>query len=644
MDLTLVLTLKWKSFVENSSANSGIGMIPDFLTFVFESVSVILRFLVGALLAALIGLLNVVVWVIVVFSTAAPMIISGLYEATIDRQVLRAVEKDVLESQAGKTKEKNPHRVKYQIHLLYAVLVGNLKLRGTEDSDDHVERAWADVEHLIEDLDPADEEKAKKYGKEKEKTGARLKTMLACQASFGASIGAPVAFYLGSFLFSVFGNHSKLGDSDVSLALAFGEWWMTLPHVAIVSGCLLAGNNPNTLEAIVSGIDKRISPTNNDPAMTTTKKKKKKKSKFLDGVLASFYPSVYQPVWMWERGRNKANWFKEVKKRHPKMFTTDTDSQDPDSQGPDSQGPNSKVAALSETPESKNALLSWLQKLWRDHLTTPQLKYIPKVGSFQWIFLLLTASILIVVPFVLAYVTSFYTPTIGLSCRTFTFVLYFIFQSLLTMVWFYDFAVKDHEGAHKSIFLYFLAWLFFIGSSFTAIIGTFMQIVGVYRNCLCNIPMGYWGSRDFHYTVSTNTAEGIFYAGRYWLSTGIASICLLVIFCYFGWWYQRHWRSRFDDVVDNILDVKPVVKPSTKKREGFRALKSGKNGSTANLGKTGSATTPEKSKTTNDPEPMGTIPEPAQNNPQPEQVATAPTAGKPGQDDDAIEKVRETTK
>jgi len=644
-------------------------MLPDLLTFVFESVSVILRFLFGALLAASIGLCNVIAWVIIVFSSAAPMILSGLYEATIDRQFLRAIKKDVLRYQESNTKKNNPDRVKYQIHLLYAVLVGNLKPRKyskdqpTEDSEVHVERAWADVEHLIEDLDPAPEEKAKKYEKEKEKTGARLKTMLACQASFGASIGAPVAFYLGSFLFSIFGNHSKLGDSDVSLSLAFGEWWMTIPHVAIVSGCLLAGNNPNTLEAIVSGIDKRIPsmtnspPTNNDPAMSNslptkhnlamnvdpatnndTSTKKKKKSKYHEGVLATFYASVYQPVWMWERGRNKQNWFKEVQSQYPQMFTAHTDPE-----GTHFKGPGSNVPALSNTPEPKNALLSWLQKLWRDHLITPQLKDIPKVGGFQWIFLLLTASILIVIPFVLAYVTSFYTPTIGLSCRTFTFVLYFVFQSLLTMVWLYDFVVNPHEGASKSIFVYLLAWIFFSGSCFTAIIGTFMQIVGVYRNCLCNIPMGYWGSLDFHFPVSTNTAEGIYYAGLYWLSTGIASICTLVIFCYFGWWYQRHWRSRFDDVVDKILDVKPVIKLSSKV---LKAPKSVKDGSATTQAKDGGATFPRKDGSTATPENGKSTNglESAQHNPQPGQDATAPTVGKLGKDDDVIENVGETMK
>lgn len=96
-------------------------------------------------------------------------------------------------------------------------------------------------------------------------------------------IGAPIAFYLGSFLFSVFGNHSKLDESDVSLSLAFGEWWMTIPHVTIVNGCLLAGNNPNTLEAIDFSTDQILLQPSGDKGMWTL-----------------FYKSLL-PVCIWER-------------------------------------------------------------------------------------------------------------------------------------------------------------------------------------------------------------------------------------------------------------------------------------------------------------------------------------------------------
>lgn len=521
---------------------------------------IVVKFLFGALIAATIGLLNVVVWVLVVFSTAAPMILSGLYEATIDRQVLRAIEKDLGRSKTrqnktaddSEIKANEARRLKYQIHLLYAVLVGNLKLQKSGTTlfaqDTHetslkspetnqassttmqedVDRAWSDVEVLVRGLDPAVGET--KYANEKRNTKTRLNTMLECQASFGATIGAPVAFFLGSFLFSVFGNYSKLGDSDVSLSLAFGEWWMTIPHVAIVSGCLLAGNNPNTLEAIVSGIDQ-----GNFPEV----------DKLKDKMWAPFYKSVYQPVWMWERGRNKHNWFQKVQKQYLKNPS-----------GAEGKTAESNVTE-SRNSERNHTWWGWLNTLGK-HLTTPPLSEIPTVGKLQWIFLLLTASVLIVIPFVLAYVTSFYTPTIGLSCRTFTFVLYFVFQSLLTILWLYDFHKNKDQDAPPSTTVYFFAIFFFIGCSFTAIIGTFMQILGVYRNCLCNLPMGYWGSRDYHFTVSTNSAEGIHYAGLYWLSTGIASICLLVIFCYFGWWYQRHWRMRFHGVVGKILPENSV--------------------------------------------------------------------------------------
>lgn len=628
---------EWNEFKKDAEDASILVIIQRFIGFVLGNIVIVLQLFIRALLAAAIGLINVVVWVLVVFSAAAPMILSGLYEATIDRQVLGAIEKDILgcqdpqnkgkvedsqngedhpggkddkknkihpkdyyehdkddenddpriekdragEKQSGNKKKNDPSRVRHQIHLLYAVLVGNLKLRKTTDKkgktpvtemtgqtslgiqgptqkhpdtqgtsqDSNVDRAWDDVSAMLQDLDPL--RNPGKYEKEKEKTATRLKTMLGCQASFGATIGAPVVFFLGSFLFSVFGNSEKLGDSDISLSLAFGEWWMIIPHVAIVSGCLLAGNNPNTLEAIVSGIE-QVSP----PKDKSVKKSAK-------GIWTPFYKSVYQPVWMWERGRNKRNWIQKVqalvqeeekakKEEQVKENLTSQSDKEP-----------------RESEESKKP--SWWRAHWRRCLSSTKLEDVPRVGRLGWTFLVLTASVLIVIPFVLAYVTSFYTPTIGLSCRTFTFVLYFIFQSLLTIVWFYDFSRKEHHTFYDTCTctptaFYFVTFLFFLGSSFTAIVGTFMQILGVYRNCLCNIPMGYWGSRDFHFTVSSNSADGIYYARLYWLSTAIASICLLIIFCYLGWWYQRHWRARFNKVVEDVLDVRLPKKKDRRKR------------------------------------------------------------------------------
>jgi len=311
--------------VEWGICKEDLDLEPDFwgkleLLFGFFSKVLLLAFqlLSKAIAAAILGILNAFIWVVIVFSTAAPMIFSGLYEASIDRQVLRAIEKEV-----GKLKDTpgiadKDKGVKHQVHLLYAILVGNLELQqpkssgeggaGTAASEEtHKKttdnmpsglsaaeikaagRAWHDVDHLVREFDHKEEHA-------KNRMGRRLLTMLGCQASFGASIGAPIAFYLGSFLFSVFGNHENLGSADTSLALAFGEWWMTIPHVAIVSGCLLAGNNPNTLEVI----------GNTEVAPKSTDRKGFWQS--IKDTYTPFYDSVYQPVWMWERGRSKRNW------------------------------------------------------------------------------------------------------------------------------------------------------------------------------------------------------------------------------------------------------------------------------------------------------------------------------------------------
>jgi hypothetical protein len=82
-----------------------------------------------------------------------------------------------------------------------------------------------------------------------------------------------------------------------------------------------------------------------------------------------------------------------------------------------------------------------------------------------------------------------------------------------------------------------------------------MQIVGVYRNCKCMVPIAHWGNPDeFMVTLSTNHADNIKYAEQYWKNNGIAAIVLLGIVCYSGWWYQRHWRLRLSNCIDDVVN------------------------------------------------------------------------------------------
>jgi hypothetical protein len=63
-----------------------------------------------------------------------------------------------------------------------------------------------------------------------EETKSRLHAMLECQHSFGTTVGSPVAFFIAAFIYTLVNTLSGLGNETLSLSLAFGFWWMTVPQ------------------------------------------------------------------------------------------------------------------------------------------------------------------------------------------------------------------------------------------------------------------------------------------------------------------------------------------------------------------------------------------------------------------------------
>ena len=389
----------------------------------------LLLMLFRATFAAGIALLNTLIWMAVVFSAAGPMIMSGLYEASLDRKVIRSILHELRTEKRRAMKEASgdlPRRPRdrnseievfyKRVHQLYAILVGNLQLpekADIVDEPDEPRSVWKDVYHLVkpprhrwvgraksnereasEEEDrikpamsgeiEADDKQMALDSAYRRITDTRLKGMLDCQASFGAAVGAPVVFFVGSFLFGVISNLSDVGDNDTSHALAFGMWWMTIPHVAIVAGCLLAGNNPNTLEIIVSS--EKGGPWD---------EREIQKRQGFGRFYLSFYQSVYVPVEMWARGKNKKIWIDELFFRY------------------------------GASPTSKDA--------------EGRGKYVARHGKgefhfdiWNWIGMVNITVGLMVLPFVLAFLTSYYTPVcigdgflpnIGQCCPLLTFPL-----------------------------------------------------------------------------------------------------------------------------------------------------------------------------------------------------------------------------
>ena len=281
---------------------------------------------------------------------------------------------------------------------------------------------------------------------------------------------------------------------------------MVIPHIAIISGLLLAGNNPNILEGIVER------PTC-EPQKAYLR------------LFALVYESRYIPAWIWHRGRSKKIWIERV-----------------------CEGPN------NNTPQVLKGL-----------------KIKTKIDDWMVIYIL--AWFLIFIPSLLAFLTSFYTPTIGLSCRSMTFLTYVLCQSWLIALWAWDIEsthLDDKGVPHTPVTR--LRWgragvqsrqacvwwpLVVFGGICAACIaigGTLMQIMGVFRNCLCNVPLKYWvpWPRDFSFVVSTNSAQDIESAKILWKCTGGSAIAFLGFIAFVGWWYQRRLKYQFKFLVDSL--------------------------------------------------------------------------------------------
>ncbi|KAH8910654.1 hypothetical protein BR93DRAFT_280408 [Coniochaeta sp. PMI_546] len=313
------------------------------------------------------------------------------------------------------------------------------------------------------------------------KTKTRLRTMLHCQYSFGSVVGAPVIFFLGGFIFALLQSLEGLGDEDIAEGLAFGQWYMTIPHIAIVSGLLLAGNNPNILEGVFA----------------TERDETSDAFRILGLQFELAYPSCYKVAWQWLRGHTKKKWINKLIDTYETRWDIDfAGSKDRDSD------------------------IDYLRAM-----TT--------LSSLDWFLVLSLAALLLGVPFILAFLTAFFTPEIGLSCRSLTFTVYACLEFSQVLLWLWAYAgppsTRSDGGKHVLNFLrrdgwldrqgfynpastgwlfgsrkhrsfqhvrskakqqpmrafwcfvwYFLTTIFGLSAIFTALGGTLMQLMGVY--------------------------------------------------------------------------------------------------------------------------------------------------------------------
>lgn len=399
--------------------------------------------LLGAVAAGLIALLDTTIWLSICFAFAGPMFLGGLYEAMLDSRVLEFLREKI---HNGKL------TLDMRCRCLMLILVGNLDLaldpqpfppgqRSTTQAQMDAS-PWRHMEAWLYKLRLYDDDNHSRGGSPRQqahhheerprpwtletkghiaRTKTRLRTMLQCQYSFGSVVGAPVVFFLGGFFFAYFSSLENLGDEYIAESIAFGSWYMIIPHIAIVSGLLLAGNNPSILEGVFA--TERDAQADDDSATTY----------ILFGLLRFelAYPSCYKVAWQWQRGHTKKQWINQLLRTY-KRRAHDRDCNDE----------YSGISHASVATGNRSGPIlprTTGQCIVHDNYLE-DLRARTSLSPLDWFHILSLTLLLLGVPFVLAFVNAYFQTPIGLACHTLTFTVYFCIQIAQIGLWFWAYA------------------------------------------------------------------------------------------------------------------------------------------------------------------------------------------------------------
>ncbi|KAH8199446.1 hypothetical protein TruAng_006384 [Truncatella angustata] len=480
-------------------------------------VYIIFTYIIKLPVAFLIVFWDTIFWLSTCFALAGPMMLSAVYEYTWDGIIL-----DFLEPRKGSPPLVPPVT---RARLLLATVVGNIKLEPNVTSraptlpgknTSPPSMIWSQVMELAEELLPT-QRKSKVTANDHKSTSVtgqgshnpgqavsgssantsktrtdhaevvhkngpelKLTALLNAQSSFGGAVGAPVVFFIGSFVYNIVEAETRLGDNDTAHALAFGMWWMTIAHLAVISSAMLASNNPSALQGLIgrargkshqtasaAKAERRVEKSSNCSATTSLRARFIRWMKSVK-VLEHAFDSTFEPMSLWKRGPNKRLWMDKVVEAY------EEDRQDDKFMQTDEL---LKALRMGFWTRALMLLWSWNVDLSRSH---------PDSWALQ-------------------------------ICRG----LQIVFGSLAV---------------------------------FSAIGGTLMQIMGVYRNCLCKMPTWVWiypDSPEATVGMSYVTSESV-PVSEVWIYTGAIAAGTLGQVAALAWWHQRRLRRKFLIVADSL--------------------------------------------------------------------------------------------
>ncbi|KAK1759829.1 hypothetical protein QBC47DRAFT_450231 [Echria macrotheca] len=185
----------------------------------------------------------------------------------------------------------------------------------------------------------------------------------------------------------------------------------------------------------------------------------------------------------------------------------------------------------------------------------------------------LIAVIILVVPWTLAFLVSYLTPEIGVSCRSATVMAYAISQLLLIFLWYFHSSPDVRHKRHNAQALghtvrrfgyWLLSALYYVVGSISMVVtvaGTIMQLVGVYRNCVCKAGL-YYGLPTTPFAavataqvkLSTDTQLDRDQAHN-WMLLGGCGIIWLVFVCAVAGWHRVRMRQRCLQLIDDLAGI-----------------------------------------------------------------------------------------
>ena len=443
--------------------------------------------------------IDTIVWISVIVVGAGNMLTGGLYEAFLDYRIVKYVG----EMSPSSGDDLDEPKLEMKRELLVTIAAGNLKL----DEDKGSPQAMILKSLTIPGVGEPSE------GSEKGRS--RLLNLLGAQYSFGSAVGSPVLFYLGSFVYTILDLQTNPSSQDAAISLGFGIEWMIIVHVAIVSGCLLASNNPSTSSGIVGSDHEALEESRIlRPPQGPEQRSNRWSRKWIGHKILGWsdaYDTKFQPVSLWSRGSNKRLWIEK-----------------------------SQAWAVNDAKFQDLMIIT----------------------GWGWVFkVFFPALLLIAIPPATGGVVAYFTPPRGLGCRSLSFIVYASCQLAVTIIATVRCAVDNGEkdDKEKSIAQKLFTGLgfkiisapFWFGSFISAIGGTTMQITGVFRNCIC-----YSDARTWYNINNINPAVDLASdtldarnSSHFWIKMGTTATVFMALNCYIGWWYQRLIRHRFTDAV-----------------------------------------------------------------------------------------------